>query len=77
MYATSLLGGSEGTGWKGECVYLGSAYANCYRVCDMHVLSNNLKEEQFGVQFRVQPVTLARRKPNVKDADSITVWLRA
>ena len=77
VYATTLLGDSEakeGTSWNGEPVYLGSAYASCYRVCSMHMLSNNLKEQPFGLELRVQPVTLSRRKPSVDDADSITVW---
>jgi hypothetical protein len=77
VYATTLLGGfeeEEGTSWNGEPIYLGSAYASSYRVCNMHMLSSNLKEQPFGLELRVQPVTLSRRKPSVDDADSITVW---
>ena len=77
VYATSLLGGSgeaEGASWTGERIYLGSAYASCYRVHGMHMLSSDLKEQPFGLGFRVQSVTIGRRKPSVDDADSITVW---
>ena len=76
VYATSLLGEPVGkaVSWKGDCIYIGVAYANCFRVCGMHMLSNDLKEQPFGVEFRLQSVTLARRKPSVNSADSITVW---
>ena len=76
VYATSLLGRSEGkesANWKGDCIFLGTAYANCFRVCSMHMLSNNLKEQPFGIEFKVQSVTSARRKPSVDKADSISL----
>lgn len=77
VYATSLLGesgGNEVMSWKGECVYLGTAYTNCFRVNGMHILSNDLKKQPFGIEFRLQAVTVSRRKCSVNDADSITVW---
>jgi hypothetical protein len=76
IYCTSLLGGAEEqtATWKGEYVYLGAAYANCFRVCSMHMLSSNLREESFGLEFRVQLVTSGRRKPSVDNADCVIVW---
>ena len=77
VYATSLLGescGKEVMTWKGECIFLGSAFTNCFRVCGMHILSNDLKKQPFGIEFRLQAVTYSRRKPSVNNADSITVW---
>lgn len=74
VYASNLLGIAKDTRWKGENIYLGAAYANCFRVHCMHMLTNDLKEQLFGLEFKVQPVTSARRKPSVDNADSITVW---
>ena len=77
IYSTSLLAVSNETqihAWKGERIYLGTAYANSFRVTQMHILSSDLRKQPFGLELRVQLVTLARRKHNVKYADSITVW---
>lgn len=75
VYTTCLLGReNEEDLWQGECVYLGTAYANCYRVCSMHILSHDLKEQPFGLRLVVQAVTESRRKPSVSDADSLVVW---
>ena len=76
LYATCLLGSpeKEGSCWQGQCIYLGSAYANCFRACGLHLLSGDLKEQPFGLKFRVQSVTAARRKPSVEDADRLVVW---
>ena len=76
VYATCLLGKSDETSscWSGDSVYLGFACANCFRVCDMHLLSGDLKQQPFGLVFTVQTVSLARRMPNIEDSDSLTVW---
>ena len=76
VYVTCLLGKPDGTSscWSGDSVYLGFACANCFRVCDMHLLSSDLKQQPFGLKFRVQAVTLARRMPNVEDSDCLAVW---
>ena len=77
VYATCLLGREkEGVSWEGECVYLGTAYANCYRVCSMHILSRDLEEQPFGLKLVVQTVTKSRRKPSVHNADTLVVCFK-
>ena len=77
IYAASLLANSEEVKtptWKGICIYRGQAYANCFRLCGTHVLSNDLRKQLFGLELRVQSVTSTRRKSSVDNADSLTVW---
>jgi hypothetical protein len=77
VYATSLLGRSDEMKthtWKGDCVYLGTAYANCFRLHGMHILSNDLTIHPFGLEVKVQSVTSTRRKPRVDNSDSVTIW---
>ena len=74
IYSMCLLGVSDESTWRGERVFLGAAYANCFRLTGIHILSSDLRKQQFGLELRVQPVTSSRRKNNVNDTDSITVW---
>ena len=79
IYATSVLSKSNEMKtdiWKGDCVYFGQAYTNCFRLHHIHVLSKNLTTQPFGVEVRVQSVTYARRKLDVDECDSITMWLK-
>ena len=75
IYASNLLGTKGCPSWNGDHIYLGMAHANCFRVCCLHILSNNLKEQPFGFEFKVQPVTSSRRKPSIDNSNSLTVWL--
>ena len=77
IYATSLLGKSDEIkthSWNGDCVYMGTAYADCFRLHGIYILSNDLRIHPFGLELKVQSVTSARRKLCVNDSDSITVW---
>ena len=54
-------------------MYLGRAHSNAFRVTDLYILSSDLGETPFSLEFRVQPVTASRRKPSVSNSECLVV----
>ena len=75
VYSACVIGKleDEESCWKTDSVYLGRAHASCFRVVGLHILSTELKENPFSFQFRVQPVTCARRKPSVEESPCLVL----
>jgi len=61
------------TTWKSDYVFIGRAYASCFRVTNLYMLSPNLEESPFSIEFRVQPVSCSRRKPRVEESECLLV----
>ena len=70
IYCSSMVGNHQDKDdtWKSDYVFLGRAHGCCFRVTNLYMLSQNLEESPFSLEFRVQPVTSSRRKPRVENS---------
>lgn len=75
IYCSSMIGNHQDkeTTWKSDYVFIGRAYASCFRVTNLYMLSPNLEESPFSIEFRVQPVSCSRRKPRVEESECLLV----
>ena len=75
IYCSSMVGNhqEEDDTWKSDYVFLGRAHGSCFRVTNLYMLSQNLEESPFSLEFRVQQVTSSRRKPRVEDSVCLLV----
>lgn len=75
IYCSSMIGNRQDkeTTWKSDYVFIGRAYASCFRVTNLYMLSPNLEESPFSIEFRVQPVSCSRRKPRVEESECLLV----
>ena len=75
IYCSSMVGNQqeEDDTWKSDYVFLGRAHGSCFRVTNLYMLSQNLEESPFSLEFRVQQVTSSRRKPRVEDSACLLV----
>ena len=77
IYCSSMVGNhqEEDDTWKSDYVFLGRAHGSCFRVTNLYMLSQNLEESPFSLEFRVQQVTSSRRKPRVEE-DSVCLLVK-
>ena len=72
IYSSCIIGNLDDRAscWQSDYVYLGRAYASCFRVIGLDLLGSDL---EFSFEFRVQPVTFSQRKPGVEESPCIVV----